>query len=132
MDRATWADEWFDKRLRVVHEAIELVRKEDDRQVRVAILDTGIDSTHADFNLTESQLEALKSRSKGFPGILDPLKDGHGHGTHVASVLLKTAPHARIYLARVADDAGRIPPDREYESVVQVPAYWGFGLMKGN
>jgi len=49
-------------------------------------------------------------RCQGFPN--DPYHhskaDKHGHGTYVASVLLKTAPDVSLYIARVFNDVGRL------------------------
>lgn len=42
------------------------------------------------------------------PGSFDPLCDAHGHGTHGASVLLRTAPNASLYIARVTDQEGNL------------------------
>jgi hypothetical protein len=61
---------------------------------------------------------------KGFPDTFDPLKDKNGHGTHGVSVILKTAPQAVLFIARVCDDAGNIPSDNDFGAVamVRVPA----------
>ena len=45
---------------------------------------------------------------QGFPANLDPLQDKDGHGTHGASVLLKTAPNATLLVVRVANDKRQI------------------------
>jgi hypothetical protein len=42
------------------------------------------------------------------PASPDPLCDTHGHGTHGASVLLRTAPNADLYIARVTDQGGNL------------------------
>jgi hypothetical protein len=54
---------------------------------------------------------------KGFPSNLDPLKDRVGHGTHSASVILKTAPYSALYIARIFDDNRNIS---HYDEVVKV------------
>jgi hypothetical protein len=110
--RSRFADAWFMK-LESVHHIVARDRADDARRVRVAILDTGVDATHS---LIQSDLDKAKAiRSikalKGFPSSLDPKKDKNGHGTHGVSVLLKTAPYAAIYVARVADDQGKIDPN---------------------
>jgi hypothetical protein len=110
----TWAKEWFTQ-LETVHRIVDENRKDNHRAVRVGILDTGIDSTHSEI----SQATMIKE-CKGFPDSLDPCKDKIGHGTHGASVFLKTAPQASLYIARVVDDQKRIAPDNDYQAVVDV------------
>lgn len=59
------------------------------RDVVVAVLDTGIDGSHPDLQA------ALVPGSRSFvPSEPDPLKDGHGHGTHVAGTI---AANGRVY-----------------------------------
>ena len=99
-------------------------RKEGQKPIRIAILDTGIDITHP-------QLQAALGKGtikdyKGFPETLNPLCDGHGHGTHCTSVLLKTAPNAVLYIARVADDNGELSSDSSYLHVVNVSSSSSF------
>jgi subtilisin family serine protease len=100
--------------------------------VRVAVLDTGLDSTHPDlddldFGHWSSPLNPPKVVDSknfvggvtcGIPGTLD----GHGHGTHVAGIAVGTgagtpladdngryagiAPGAQLAVAKVLTDAG--------------------------
>ena len=95
---------------------------DDDRRIRVAILDTGIDSTHQMFH--EALQGPEESRPivawKGFPSSLDPLRDMNGHGTHATSVLHKVAPDAALYIARVANDKGQVGENGDYGHVVDV------------
>ena len=121
-DRAAWADQWFG-RFRPLHAVFDENRKDSQRNVKIAILDTGIDFSH-----TEFQQYGIKAHNcKGFPESLDPLRDRSGHGTHGASVLLKTAlPQTQLFVARVADDYGRITPDKDYEAVVNVSSLISF------
>ena len=117
-DRAKWADQWFEDLERVVHTSIEKDRKDRQKPVRVAILDTGIDARHPQFK-EALQLKKIKA-SLGFPDSLDALSDRNGHGTHGASVFLRTAPHAVLYIARIADDNGNIASENNWASVVEV------------
>jgi hypothetical protein len=52
----------------------------------------------------------------------DPLDDRHGHGTHGVGVLLKTAPNAVVYIARVADEDGKSRYD-DIPKVISLLAY---------
>lgn len=71
-------------------------------KVRIAILDTGI-------SLPEEHIWNFEDRIKDFKSWLrtnedDKTEDFDGHGTHAAALLLKTAPNANIYIARVFRD----------------------------
>ena len=68
-------------------------------------------------DISEAKKKGLIAASQGFPENLDPLKDKDGHGTHVASVLLKTAPNAALLIARVADNKRQIPQINDYSAV---------------
>lgn len=77
--------------------------------VKVAVLDSGIDSNHPDLS---GQIEEAKSFVPG-----ETVDDKHGHGTHVASTVLGTgaasegknkgvAPEARLLVGKVLSDSG--------------------------
>jgi hypothetical protein len=77
----------------------------------VAVLDTGIDATHPD--LADAVVTA-----EDFTGDPDGASDGHGHGTHVASIITGSgaasgeryagvAPDARLLVGKVLDDFGQ-------------------------
>jgi Subtilase family len=116
--RANWADEWFDDLQSTVYPVIDKNRKERQKPVRVALLDTGVDSRHPEF---QEALKFNKIRAfRGFPASLDPISDRNGHGTHGASVFMRTATNAELYIARIADDEGVIVADKAYAAVVEV------------
>jgi subtilisin family serine protease len=68
--------------------------------VKVAVLDTGID-------LYNSCIEAHADRITGHNWLKEPklkkLKDLHGHGTHIAGLILDWIPHSELYVAKVTD-----------------------------
>ncbi len=77
--------------------------------VRVAVLDTGIDTDHPD-------LTGKTAVSRDFTGT-GVVEDGHGHGTHVASIITGTgaasggqyrgvAPDVSLAVGKVLDDSG--------------------------
>ncbi|MFI5801552.1 S8 family peptidase [Streptomyces sp. NPDC051561] len=81
----------------------------DGTGVKVAVLDTGVDSTHPD--LAQQVLDAQNFTSDA------SAVDGHGHGTHVASTVAGTgvksdgkykgvAPGAQLLVGKVLSDTG--------------------------
>lgn len=69
--------------------------------VKIAVLDTGIDLNHPDMQACSENIKAkyncLNGKAKGAVHDLD------GHGTFVASLLLDYAPDAEIYVVKIAD-----------------------------
>jgi hypothetical protein len=94
---------------------IDYSPKFESARVKVAILDTGID-------LEDSFIRGAKDRirdCKNWADDREDLDDRHqvhdasGHGTHVAALLLKTAPEADVYIGRIADQNGcMISPEK--------------------
>ncbi|MGW2157738.1 S8 family serine peptidase [Nonomuraea sp. NPDC001699] len=89
------------------HQAWE--RGQDGTGVKIAVLDTGADTGHPD-------LAGKIADSKSFVPE-EPVKDGHGHGTHVASTIAGTgaasggkykgvAPGAQLVVGKVLDNTG--------------------------
>jgi hypothetical protein len=135
--RAKWADEWFNDKdkLKLVHKCVEENRKNNNPRIKIAILDTGIDSMQTEManniviaypeSSTRDERNDIKARNskrsikewKGFPSTLNPLRDQMGHGTHCASVILRTAPYSTLYIARIFNDEKEIS---DYDEVVKV------------
>jgi subtilisin family serine protease len=117
LHRAEWADKWFRTLESTVHLEVGTNRKDSQKPVRIAILDTGVDGTHPEIQsaLQEKRIVA----HKGFPPSLDPLRDQNGHGTHGVSVLMKTAPTAVIYVGRVANDDGNLSESNGFEETAK-------------
>ncbi|KAH7322491.1 hypothetical protein B0I35DRAFT_183080 [Stachybotrys elegans] len=94
---------------------------DDDRRVRIAVLDTGLDDQHENFQLkqtdemgqqnrdSEENTARYGSRIKQRRNFCchkpedenADVDDLDGHGTQIAGVLLRLAPNADIYVARV-------------------------------
>jgi len=68
--------------------------------VKIAILDTGLDPEHACIEAHDERIRGhnwiSKTRSTDF-------RDSHGHGTHIAGLMLDFIPHAELYIAKVTD-----------------------------
>ncbi|KAM0244883.1 hypothetical protein ACHAQJ_010698 [Trichoderma viride] len=71
-------------------------------RVRVAILDTGCDDDSPFFHNSHN-LSRLK-KWKDYVGGSEERTDNHGHGTHLASLVMKIATDAEVYIARIAAD----------------------------
>jgi hypothetical protein len=122
------ADNWFENHLFPVQRIVEQQRRPGQAKVKVAILDTGV------CERDEGIQEAMKSGAiriencKGFPDTNEntdnfhPLRDGVGYGTHGACILLKTAPYAELYIARISNDEEVIPSTNNYEATVKASA----------
>ncbi|MEV0591996.1 S8 family serine peptidase [Nonomuraea cavernae] len=78
--------------------------------VKVAVLDTGIDEAHPDF-------AGKIAETRSFVPDVESVKDGHGHGTHVASIITGSgaasdgkykgvAPGVKLVVGKVLDDSG--------------------------
>ncbi|MFF3729140.1 S8 family serine peptidase [Streptomyces sp. NPDC002476] len=87
----------------------------DGSNVKVAVLDSGVDATHPD--LSGQVAEAID-----FTNSPNGPVDGHGHGTHVASTIAGTgkasdglrrgvAPGAKLAIGKVCDNEGRCAGD---------------------
>lgn len=82
--------------------------------MKIAILDTGIDSGHPDFSFPNGTSKIIAATS--FTG--EPIGDGNGHGTHVASIAAGTgsassgqytgvAPGATLFNVKVLNTEGK-------------------------
>ena len=88
------------------------------RKLRIAVLDTGIDT---DAILFETALYNGRIKACSFVGKPEEYHDSHGHGSHVARILLERAPAAELYIAKIAkgknisaDELHRIPEVRRF------------------
>ncbi len=75
-----------------------------DEPVRIAILDSGLDLENP-FIIEDQQLpNPCIKEVRSFVHGTEPydVRDEIGHGTHALGLLLKVAPRAEIYVARIA------------------------------
>jgi hypothetical protein len=72
--------------------------------VRIAILDSGLDPTNPFLIEDQQQANPQIKEARSFVHGTQPheTQDEIGHGTHALGLLLKVAPCAEIYVARVA------------------------------
>lgn len=79
------------------------------KRIKIAVLDTGLDQEHPFFQDEErlpriaAQESFLNTRYSQAAIVDSPrdTKDVHGHGTHVAGILLQVSPEADLYIGRV-------------------------------
>lgn len=104
------ASEWllrlksFNRELAQVAPTVGL--NDHSQRVRIAVLDTGYDDNAPFFFLPD-----VEGRLKGWKDWVDGSdhpKDLHGHGTHLVSLVLKCAPEADIYVARIAESPNQL------------------------
>ncbi|KAL7917439.1 hypothetical protein ACQKWADRAFT_306812 [Trichoderma austrokoningii] len=71
--------------------------------VKIAVLDTGIDKDHPDYEAQQERIKATKLFSSDGQQSYEDVSDRCGHGTHVAGILLDFAPDAELYIAKISD-----------------------------
>lgn len=69
-----------------------------ERTVSVAILDTGIDQDNPIIWTERHRIECKSFLGSGS----EEVEDTHGHGTHVASLVLRMAKNVKVKIFRVA------------------------------
>jgi hypothetical protein len=79
-----------------------MARGHSSSRVRIAILDTGCDDDSPFFHNSHN-VSRLKNW-KDYVGGSEEWADSHGHGTHLASLVMEIATDADIYVARIAAD----------------------------
>ena len=114
---------------------------EGDVTVKIAILDTGIDLRHEDFQRPRSKFSSHKFpnpvigepdqveriiRCKNFCDDREndqDVDDIDGHGTHVAGIILRLAPRAEFLIARICQGdkrCGRFAEEEKYDSLTKI------------
>jgi subtilisin family serine protease len=69
----------------------------DCERLKVAVLDTGIDIKHPDFD-AEERIKELRSWANTAAG-----SDKSGHGTHIVSTILSLTRNVDVYVAKIAE-----------------------------
>jgi hypothetical protein len=75
----------------------------DPERVKIAVLDTGCDESSTFFDVGAFRLDRLTFKDFVEEGSQTPV-DTDGHGTHLVSLIMRIAPEADVYVARVAKD----------------------------
>jgi hypothetical protein len=109
------AEEWLERFERTCHTLVGNCSEINDQEkVKIAILDTGMDLQHralsGQYGRCQPIREFVDFHTDREPRDTAPV-DTDGHGTHVTAILLRVAPMAKIYVARVAEDTSDIKPE---------------------
>jgi subtilisin family serine protease len=94
------------------------------QRVKVAVLDTGIDSDHPFIIENWHRPPDNDKRYHDFTSEMSseqPLKpvDNDGHGTHVAGIILQFAPDVELYVARIGTTRKAMKKDDRVESRIK-------------
>ena len=80
--------------------------KESDRPVKIAILDTGFDQHDPFLRGAEDRIIKTKSWISGDDAVIgSSMRDESGRGTHAMALLLRMAPQANVYAAKIAKNS---------------------------
>ena len=80
------------------------MHKENSSQIRIAIVDSGIDASHPDVGEISGGVQ-IQIGEKGEVVFLDDYTDCAGHGTACAGIIRKKAPDAALYSVRIFDES---------------------------
>ena len=101
--------------------------KKHRRRVRIAVLDTGIDINHPEIAARSGRI--IESICE-IPGLENQgNEDKSGHGTHVALLLLQTAPAADVYVARVFEDGTKVTDKYIANAVLHAVNKWEVDII---
>jgi subtilisin family serine protease len=89
-------------------------RRRNDRKVRIAILDTGINAENPEITKYMRQI----SFQEDFTGSSMGVTDRVGHGTNAAALIFKVAPKAELCIAKVV--ASREATDLTSKHIAEV------------
>jgi subtilisin family serine protease len=71
------------------------------KKIKIAVIDSG---AKKDDMRIRGATAARRIRGRNFlPGRAEEWNDSHGHGTHIACLLLDMAPEAELYIAKVSE-----------------------------
>lgn len=88
--------------------------------VDIAVIDSGIDASHADLHRRVIEQHAVGEGANGAMAVV-PIQpgtnnDSFGHGTAVASIIARIAPNARLFDVRVLDARNKGNPAASVEA----------------
>ncbi|CZR58257.1 uncharacterized protein PAC_08148 [Phialocephala subalpina] len=99
----------------------EIGRISSSERLKVAILDSGINLNHPDFNAEDR--ERIKKKVTFIGG--NPEVDETGHGTHIAAIILKLTKNVDLYIGKITDSKTAIQREKVKEALFEVRMNWG-------
>lgn len=98
------AKKWLSRMQRLNSELAQttpqMISGSSSTRIRIAVLDTGCDDNAPFFQHPDNRPRLIEW--KDWVDGSDQWQDCHGHGTHLVSLVMKTAPEAHICVARIA------------------------------
>jgi hypothetical protein len=88
-----WTDDWIERFQSIVYTHIPM----NCTRLKVAVLDTGIDTSHPDFD-DDDRLKELRSWVGSAATV-----DKSGHGTHIVSTILSLTRNVDVYVAKISE-----------------------------
>jgi hypothetical protein len=93
-----------------------------DNRIKIAVLDTGIDLKNVWISQRAGRIQCWPARAD--------CEDKDGHGTHVAHLLLRLAPHAHLRISKVSKT--RLLKDADIKQIADVSRNLNRSDMKSN
>ncbi|KAF2121628.1 hypothetical protein BDV96DRAFT_641014 [Lophiotrema nucula] len=94
-----------------------------DEPVKIAVLDTGVDMTHAYLRSQSERIEAESFLEDGDP------RDEDGHGTNVVALVLRVARNANVFVAKVANTQDNLNPQAIAEAIDHAVKEWEVSII---
>lgn len=94
-------------------------RRNKPRRIKVAVLDSGINIEHPNFEDTRQRIIEHFSWVDN-----KPLTDNCGHGTHIADTILRLSSNIDLYIGKITtSDMSNTADIRNVESIVKVTGF---------
>lgn len=96
-------DKWFSNFQKLLVKYNLLGRENDDR-LKVAILDSGFDLSYSDFS--DEDRSRIKEKTSFVDGDSENTIDAPaGHGTHIAAIILRLTKNVDLYIGKITNSS---------------------------
>lgn len=119
------SERWMKDFLRFNRMMGQCISGDDAPDIKIALLDTGIDALHPVIQSRWTIKHGKEERYQDFvgDGTEGPI-DEDGHGTHCAGSILEAAPRALLYVARVCKNRLSCQRDKDLVKKVTHVSLW--------